>query len=73
MEKTNIEITTSTWRELNSRKSAPSESFDDVITRLLEQAGDDPDAPGEKSSDSVAEVAASGVQQVKEQAEELDQ
>lgn len=34
-DKTTIEIKTETWRQLNGRKQ-PGDSFDDVITRLLE-------------------------------------
>lgn len=37
---TTIQITEETWRELNMRKN-PGETFDDVIQRLLEDAGTD--------------------------------
>jgi predicted CopG family antitoxin len=35
-EKTNIEVTTDVWHELNTRKRGPSDSFDDVLRRVLE-------------------------------------
>jgi len=35
-----IKIKTSTWRALNARKTGPGDSFDDVITRLLDGADD---------------------------------
>lgn len=34
---TTIRIKTNTWRELNSRKQGPNDSFDDVIQRLLRE------------------------------------
>lgn len=34
---TNIRISKDTWKELNARKE-PGDSFDDVISRLLEEA-----------------------------------
>lgn len=34
-EKTNVEIRQETWRRLNSHKRSSGDSFDDVITRLL--------------------------------------
>ncbi len=34
--KTNIEVTTDTWRELNQQKE-PGDTFDDVIQRLLSE------------------------------------
>jgi len=33
---TTVEVKTATWRELNRRKD-PGDSFDDVISRLLEE------------------------------------
>jgi len=35
--KTNIEIHRETWQRLNHLKQQPGDSFDDVITRLLDQ------------------------------------
>jgi len=35
-EKTNIEVYRDTWRKLNMLKEEPGDSFDDVITRLIE-------------------------------------
>jgi len=35
MEKTTIEVSEKTWKELNAMKD-PGESFDDVIGRILE-------------------------------------
>ena len=32
---TSIQITKGTWRELNGRKQGPNDTFDDVVTRLL--------------------------------------
>lgn len=37
---TTIQVSNETWSELNSRKEGPSESFDDVIQRLLEESED---------------------------------
>jgi len=37
-----IRVRDATWQELNSRKK-PGESFDDVITRLLNECDDDPE------------------------------
>ncbi|PSQ19576.1 hypothetical protein BRD00_01560 [Halobacteriales archaeon QS_8_69_26] len=37
---TTIQVSSDTWRELNSRKE-PGDSFDDVIQRLLEGADED--------------------------------
>ncbi len=34
---TTIQISQDTWRELNQRKESPSETYDDVIQRLLEE------------------------------------
>jgi len=36
-EDTSIRIKVDTWKRLNERKTLPSESFDDVITDLLDQ------------------------------------
>lgn len=38
---TTIEIRRDTWQELNRRKEGPGDTFDDVVTRLLERAADD--------------------------------
>lgn len=35
---TTIQVSEDTWRELNARKQGPNDSFDDVITRLLDDA-----------------------------------
>jgi predicted CopG family antitoxin len=40
-EKTTIQISTETWRELNLRKESPSDTFDAVIQRLLDPSDDD--------------------------------
>jgi predicted CopG family antitoxin len=40
-EKTTIQISTETWRELNLRKESPSDTFDAVIQRLLEAPDDE--------------------------------
>jgi hypothetical protein len=45
----NIRIHEETWRELHSRKR-PGESYDDVITRLLEQDPQTPTQPGTRNS-----------------------
>lgn len=37
-ETTTIEVTVETWQELNQRKQGPSDTFDAVITRLLDQS-----------------------------------
>lgn len=39
-EKTNIEVYNETWRRLNSRKRGPNDTFDDVISRLLDAVED---------------------------------
>lgn len=36
-EKTTIEVSIETWRELNHRKESPSDTFDDVLQRLLSE------------------------------------
>ena len=40
-EKTTIQISTETWRELNLRKESPSDTFDAVIQRMLEPTDED--------------------------------
>lgn len=37
-ETTTIQIKKNTWRQLNSRKTGPDETFDDVLQRLLEES-----------------------------------
>lgn len=39
-EVTSIQIKKSTWSRLNSRKEAPSDTFDDVVNRLLDETED---------------------------------
>ena len=38
---TTIEIRTETWQELNRQKEGPGDTFDAVVTRLLQAADDD--------------------------------
>jgi predicted CopG family antitoxin len=36
-ETTTIQISMDNWRRLNNRKQGPSDSFDDVLSRLLNE------------------------------------
>lgn len=36
-EKTTIQVSMDTWRQLNARKRGPNETFDDVLQRLLNE------------------------------------
>jgi macrodomain Ter protein organizer (MatP/YcbG family) len=40
-EKTSIKISLDVWRELNARKQSPSDTYDDVVMRLLEAESSD--------------------------------
>jgi len=33
---TSIQLGTDTWKRLNAQKQSPSDSFDDVVTRILD-------------------------------------
>jgi hypothetical protein len=44
-----VRVTDETWQRLNSRKR-PGESFDEVITRLLNETSSDPD-PNQATAD----------------------
>lgn len=35
---TSIQVSKETWRELNARKQAPDDTFDDVVQRLLDES-----------------------------------
>lgn len=37
---TTITVSKATWRELNKRRSEPSDTFDDVIAQLLDDNDD---------------------------------
>lgn len=37
-ETTTIEVSRETWRELNLRKEGPGDTFDAVVSRLLEES-----------------------------------
>jgi predicted CopG family antitoxin len=47
---TNVRVKIETWQRLNSRKR-PGDSFDDVITDLLDQAEADAKADAEDTED----------------------
>lgn len=40
-ETTTITVSKETWRDLNKRRIDPSDTFDDVVARLLEETDDD--------------------------------
>lgn len=54
-EKTTIEVRTETWRGLMAQKQGPSDSFDDVIQRLLENTDVDEMAVAEPNWTAVRE------------------
>jgi len=37
-ETTSIKISLETWQELNARKRSPSDTYDDVVARLVEES-----------------------------------
>jgi len=45
MEKTTIQISNTVWKQLNDYKLKPSESFEDVIKRLIKEEGTGETAP----------------------------